>query len=90
MTRWIAAAVLAAALPALAHAEPKEVIIDNCAKISAEIMKAGDRHTMTVKCTGEANDPKVRDGGALPITSGSSIVISPSVCANGHGGYNAC
>lgn len=65
MRRIIALGLVLAASPALA--EPKTVILDNCVKVETElrgdVRAAGQMTTITVKCTGEATDPKVREPG---------------------------
>lgn len=81
MRIWIAAAALAA-ISTAANAEPKTITLDGCVKVESE-MKAnvdgsGSRSTMTVKCTGEANDPKVREENKTTLfsVSGGAILCS--------------
>jgi hypothetical protein len=91
MRNWIAAAALAVALPASAHAEPKTITLDGCAGVATEIRTEASRQTMTVKCTGEANDPKVREGYITNYSTTSPLTLSPGrACANGAGSYVAC
>lgn len=77
----ITVAALVALLPALAHAEPKTIVLDGCVKIETELRAENGRTTTTVKCTGEANDPKVRE----PMPTFGSVSILP-----GSGGARVC
>jgi hypothetical protein len=53
--------VLLFVLPVVvANADPKAITIDGCVKVETVWGKMDGRYTMTVKCTGEAFDPKVR------------------------------
>jgi hypothetical protein len=83
----IAAALLVAALPAAAHAEPKVITIDGCAKVEQEIRREGDRTAITVKCTGEANDPKVREEakGLTGLPPNSLLFGNGTACIRGDG-----
>ena len=78
ITLLFCAIVLAiGAATTLAHAEPKTVILDNCAKVEVEnrvnIGAHGTINLMTVKCTGEARDPEVRKSEFFSISNIPSV-----------------
>lgn len=83
----VGALVMFAALAA--HAEPKTITIDGCATVAQEMRKDNDRTTITVKCTGESFEPKVRaDGfsavGAMQWNNGMIGVGVPSSITGGN------
>lgn len=78
MTRWIAAAVAVVVWAYAAQAAPKTITLEGCAEVKTEMSTAsatnGPRVVMTVKCTGENTDPKVRD--ESPFYTGSAITLT--------------
>lgn len=61
----------------LAHADPKVIILDNCSRVETSVSRnltdSGERYTQTVKCYGDAQEPKVRDN----ITYFNGIALMP-------------